>query len=180
MKKTKHSDSQIRLIVLLGLILMINFFLSYWHGFPGSLAAITGNLPVNQVPDVNFSFSPELIYIFLTNIGVEGRNAFRVMHLTVDLTFPFVYSLFFFLLIRFLLGKLKNNIRWLPFIPLLAGVFDLAENFILNFLTEAYPAYYPNLAVIVELLTIIKFALIAISLITALFLMLKLCRKSTA
>jgi hypothetical protein len=180
MKKTRHSKGQIRLIVLLGLILMINFFLFYWNGFPGSLAAITGNLPVNQVPDVNLSFSPDLIYIFLTNIGVEGRDAFRVMHLTVDLTFPFVYSLFFYLLIRFLLDKLKTNMKWLPFLPLLAGVFDLTENFILNYLTRAYPAYYPNLALIVELLTMIKFALIAISFITVLFLTLKLFRKSTA
>ena len=159
---------------------MTNFFLFYWNGFPGSLAAITGNLPVNQVPDVNLSFSPDLIYIFLTNIGVEGRYAFRVMHLTVDLTFPFVYSLFFYQLIRFLLDKLKTNMKWLPFIPLLAGVFDIAENIILNYLTRAYPTYYPNLAFIVELLTMIKFALIAISFITALYLTLKLFQKSTA
>lgn len=159
----KHSTSrtcQKRQMIVLGLIMVINFFLFYWPGFPSSFNALTLHLPLNRIPDIHLRFSPEEIYDFLTRIGPEGRQAFRLMHLTIDLSFPIVYSFFFFLTLKCLLSKTRKANGWLPFLALLAGVVDLSENFILNYLAMRYPVFYPNLTAMVEIITILKFTLI--------------------
>jgi len=166
----KKRPGQVRLIILLGLLFMINFSLFYWQGFPGNLTAISGQLPISQIPDVNLNFSPGEIYDFLTQIGPDGRQAFRIMHLTVDLSFPFIYTLFFFLLINHLVLKLNLFSKWLPFLAVFAGILDLSENFILNFLTNRFPAAYPNLTILVELITITKFSLITVCILSSVYL----------
>lgn len=180
MKTSKIHDGRIRLVVLLGLMFVLNLFLFYWPGFPVSLGAITGDLPVTRVPDVRILFSPAETYDFFTAIGPDGRESFRLMHLTVDLSFPFIYSLFFFLLIQFLLNRLNHTNKILPFIPLLAGTTDLAENFLLNFLAGSYPVEFPSLAILVELITIFKFLLIATSFVFSIYLALRWVIGSSA
>lgn len=173
MKKIANRSNQRRLLVILGLLFIINFFLFYWPGFPGNLPAISGQLPLNRIPDVHLRFSPQEVYDFLTQIGPEGRQAFQTMHLTVDLSFPFIYSLFFFLLITLLVDRLNLQTKWLALMPVLAGALDLSENFILNYLAGRYPAYYPNLTILVEFLTIAKFMLLTASILLSAFFVIK-------
>ena len=163
-------SGQIRLLIIIGILFAINFSLFYWPGFPENMRALSGDLPLNRIPDVDLRFATDEIYDFLTQIGPDGREAFRIMHLTVDLSFPLIYTLFFFLLIKYLLLRLDRSVKWLPFFPVLAGLFDLSENLILNYLTEQYPTYYPTLTALVELITIIKFTLIITTLLIAIYL----------
>ena len=170
MKKKVNQSGQVRFLIILGILLAINFSLFYWPGFPGNLSMLSGDMPLSRIPDVHLRYKPDEIYDFLTRIGSDGREAFRLMHLTVDLSFPFIYTLFFFLLIKFLLLRSDRSDKWLPIIPVLAGFFDLSENLILNYLTGQYPTYYPNLTAFVELITIIKFTLIITSILIAVYL----------
>ena len=173
MRKNTENHGRLRILSLLGLMSLINFLLFHWPGFPGSLSAITSGLPVSSVPDVNIFYSPEQIYDFFTQIGPTGREAFRMMHLSVDLTFPLIYSLFFFLLINHLVKRLSRKTKWLSFFPLLAGAFDLTENFRLNYLAREYPAYHPELTVFVEWITILKFAFLGFSVMITVYLVLR-------
>lgn len=176
MNQSTPQTCQKRQIIILGLIMVINFILFYWPGFPSSLTALTRHLPLNRIPDIHLRFSPEQIYDFLTRIGPEGRQAFRLMHLTIDLSFPIVYSFFFFLILKCLLFNTRKAINWLPFLALLAGVVDLSENFILNYLAVQYPAFYPNLTGMVELITIIKFSLLTSVFIISIYFLVKSIR----
>ena len=159
MEKMADRSGQTRLIIILGLLLIINFSLFYWPGFPVNLTVFSG-VPLNQIPDLDLRFSPGQVYDFLTKIGADGRQTFRMIHLSIDLTFPIVYSLFFFLLLKSLTQKLNLESRFIPYIAFLAGAIDLSENFLLNYLTRQYPVYHPTLTVLVEIITIFKFSLL--------------------
>ncbi|MEA3326469.1 MAG: hypothetical protein U9R53_04070 [Chloroflexota bacterium] len=87
---------QKKLIILIGVLLLINTVFFSLPGIPGSLSKITEHAPSQDPPDVMMFYSPDEVYKFLTTIGPVGRHAFQTMHLTVDMSFPILYGLFFF------------------------------------------------------------------------------------
>jgi len=153
-------------IVLFGFLLVINLLLFSLPGVPGNTSDITAISPDRKLPDMMGVYSPDAVHDFLTAIGPDGREAYQFMHLTTDLAFPLVYGLFFFAVLSHLMFVLESPVRFLPFLGLLAAGFDLAENFILIFITNRYPAFLPGLTSLAQVLTLAKFATITVSGIT--------------
>jgi hypothetical protein len=97
-----------------------------------------------------------------------GRSAYQLTHLTLDLVFPIAYSLFFASASLWLTEKLglasPQKMR-IAMLLLLAGVFDLLENFSIMGMVAAYPSQVPALALLSQLFTLIKFGLFAINIL---------------
>ncbi|MDY6845835.1 MAG: hypothetical protein SVP52_01710 [Chloroflexota bacterium] len=102
-------------------------------------------------------YSTEYIYTFLEDIGEQGRQLYRLVHLTSDLAFPLVYGLLFFALIhrftQILKPSRKINAQFLPWI---AALFDLAENFTLNHITSEFPERLIGLTMLAQFFTLMK------------------------
>src|SRR6058998_2962877 len=80
--------------------------------------------------DLRFSYSAEEAYVTLLALGDHGRRIYGLAEATVDMVYPVVYMLFFFLLIERLLGNATRP-RWVEIatlIPFVAMVFDWLEN----------------------------------------------------
>jgi len=117
------------------------------------------------------TYTPEKIYQFLSSIGLEGRQAYQYLHLTTDLAFLIVYGLFLSGLISLLLHKLEKPCSVLPLFSVLAAVFDLVENFIFVYITNNYPDYPTSLVWGAQAFTILKFAMLGVSIFIVLFLL---------
>lgn len=162
---------QKKLIILIGGVMLINLILFYIPGLPGSIPNITWNNQNVIIPDMKISLNTNDIYGFLTLIDSNSHAAFQIMHLTTDLVFPLVYSLFFFSLLSFYTLTSGLKFKYFLFIPFLPAGFDLMENFSLIYITEKYPMYLQWMMVFSRFSTLGKFIglLINISLSTYLF-----------
>jgi hypothetical protein len=172
--KITNLNGQKTTVILLAILFALNMMAFFLPLNPFNTQAILNNAEGVQIPDIMVIYSPNQLYQFLSQIQESGRDAFQGMHLTIDLSFPIIYSLLFFFIMRwqlFILGKQKSL---LPLVSLLAGGFDLAENFTLFYITSHFPQFLTNVSTLAQGLTILKFALI----ITCISLILILLSKS--
>ena len=118
--------------------------------------------------DTRLVYNPTDVDQFLKALGAEGRTAYQLTHLTLDLVFPIAYSLFFAGASLWLTGKLGLSTpqkQKVALLLLLAGVFDLLENFSIMGMVAAFPTQVNALALLSQLFTLIKFGLFAINVI---------------
>ncbi len=158
-------------VVFFGILIIIVLILFNSPNSPGSLKSVSQNSPDLTIPDVWGIYTPEEIYQFLSAIGLEGRQAYQYLHLTTDLAFPVVYGLFLSGLISLLLSKLEKPCNFLPLFSVLAAVFDLAENLLFVYITNNYPDYPTGLVWLVQVFTILKFAMLGVSIFIVLYLL---------
>lgn len=144
-------------IFLLTLLFILNFSLFYIPGFPGSISKITAQSPDAQIPDMRLTYSGDDLYSFLTEIGAEGRQAYQMMHLTIDLCFPLIYGLLLFAILSRMVRKREWRHKCLPFLGFLPTISDLIENFSLVYITSNYPNHFGVLIEIIHASTLVKF-----------------------
>jgi hypothetical protein len=160
-----------RLILILGVFFVVNLIAFYLPGAPGNVPP-SSSLPEGvRMPDMQGVFSPEDINHYLTEIGETGRDSYRLMHLTTDFAFPFVYGLLFTTAISWLILNQKKPI-WpgLALAGFITAVFDLGENFLLLYITGTYPAYHLRITAAASLFSILKFTFFAGSFLIIAFL----------
>ena len=119
-----------------------------------------------EVPDVRFGFSPDEIHQVLDEMGPAGRDFYRLVELSLDVAYPLAYGLFFTGLLWFLGGRFlpaQSVLRKAALLPLLAGLFDVAENVGLSILVKRFPLRMDGLAGFASVANQLKFSLIAIS-----------------
>lgn len=158
-------------VIFFGILIIIVLILFNSPNSPGSLKSVTQNNPDQTIPDVMGTYTPEKVHHFLSSIGLEGRQAYQYLHLTTDLAFPIVYGLFLSGLISLLLNKLEKPCSVLPLFSVLAAVFDLVENFMFVYITNNYPDYPTSLVWVAQAFTILKFAMLGVSIFIVLFLL---------
>ena len=157
MKQLMNSLSQKKCLVMLILLFLINSAFFFVPISPLSTMKITGNAPGIQIPDMIPFYSTEYIYTFLEGIGDQGRQLYQLVHLTSDLAFPLIYGLLFFGLIsRFSIILDTSSKMYTPFLPWIAAIFDLAENFTLNYITSQFPEQLKRLTKLAKFFTLMK------------------------
>ena len=157
MKQLMNYLSQKRCLIVLIILFVINSAFFFVPISPLSTIKITRNAPDIQIPDMIPFYSTEYIYTFLENIGEKGRQLYQLVHLTSDLAFPLIYGLLFFGLIsRFSLILDTSSKMYTPFLPWGAAIFDLAENFTLNYITSQFPERLMELARLAQIFTLMK------------------------
>lgn len=95
--------------------------------FEASLATHT---PL-KIFDLRFGFSPDEAYELLDGLGEAGRAQYRLLEVTLDLVYPWVYAGFFVWLISLLYRQVfaaGAALRLINLLPLLVLVMDYLEN----------------------------------------------------
>ena len=94
-----------------------------------SVSKFTGGMNTfNMMP---FGYSSEYVLKLLSTLGTEGRHAYLLHQIPLDLVFPFIFAFGNCLLIGFLLNKinsLKGKLMYLCLLPVFASWFDYLEN----------------------------------------------------
>ncbi len=148
------------LAVTLGLMFLMNGTrLPFSHP---TILEHSGGIPIL---DIRLGFSPDDAYELFDALGMQGRRAYRLLHLLPDLFFPMGYSLVFAFLSAWFLVRLfplNHYLQWLCLIPLVAGLSDWLENLSLVICSLSYPARFDWLVRLANLMNKIKFFLMPI------------------
>jgi hypothetical protein len=109
-----------------------------------------------KLPDAQALRSPADLNITFDCLDAGQRRLYAVTEVTLDFVYPLVYASLFALLIGRLYGPREAG--WRLWVPLLTGLFDLAENLSLATLAWIHPHGPVALQWLAAVLTGIKFA----------------------
>jgi hypothetical protein len=127
----------------------------------------------NKLLDSRFFYNPTEVQQFFAdleniktniNIASNGLKLYALTQVTLDLIFPIAYGVLFTALI-FILYQ-ENPPQWLLWLPTLAIVADIGENFTLAFLAWTYADSSSPLAWIAYIFTFTKWIMFLSSLLT--------------
>jgi len=155
-------------IIIFGLLIIVLFNIVLLPMFPKLFQV---EIDIAKVLDLQFSYKPEFVYAFFTELGEEGRNAYLLSEVFVDFPYLIIYTfLYILLLIRLLsISKIKSK-KWILYLPFLVGLFDALENIGIVQLLTSYPNQLPNLVIITSVFTTLKWIFAFGTLIAVLFL----------
>lgn len=105
----------------------------------------------------------DVVYLFDTLEQSDNLQLYGITELTLDIVFPFVYSmLLVFLIIRLCSAK---KAKYLILIPIFAALADLSENFTIAYLAFSFNGLYSPLMWLAAIFSSLKIVLLLISLI---------------
>ncbi len=144
------------LLALFLLLLLFTFVIFPWR---------SSELPKMQPPlekptlDTQFGYSVQTVYETARQLGEQGRMAYALTEVSVDLVYPVLYSLFLSLLMLAIFRRLlAPTSAWLrlALLPVVVPLFDYAENFSIVFILLNYPTQFPSLAQAANVFTLAK------------------------
>jgi hypothetical protein len=133
----------------------------------GSVRLKALNDGLGMLDMLRFGYSQSLVYAMLAQIGPAGRLLYSRL-LGVDFVFALVYMTFQSLMITNLMrrAKIKGNWRLLNLLPFLRSALDMLENCALLGLIFFFPLQLPWLVVVSSTLTVLKWAVYTLVLLT--------------
>lgn len=126
-----------KIIIVFGLLFLF-FMLYLFPVYQAEINKIVGSEV--QSLDARFSYTKSDVLSLFQTLKEEGRNKMRLMSGVIDMIFPIVYGVLFFLLLKKLMNNSvtnNKNLKIIPFLPLISAIFDYVENFsVLNMLNS--------------------------------------------
>jgi len=156
----KHSTG--RNVILLFSMTMVAYLTILFYSIPKVLTSA----PEMKLFDVSPSgYTKEYAISLLNAIGPEGRAGYLSLQLPLDFIYPALFILSYSLLFAWLLKKnygLESKVYYALYIPILAGLFDYAENVFIIMMLNAFPNLGPDLVTAASLTTTTKSVLSSI------------------
>ena len=125
-----------------------------------SIPKVVGAAPAMKLFDVSpFGYTMAYAISLLHAIGPEGRHLYLSLQLPLDFIYPGLFIISYSFLFALLLKKnydLESKVYFVLFIPILAGVFDYAENALVIMMLRAYPDLNATLVNSASFMTIMK------------------------
>jgi hypothetical protein len=146
-------------------------FLIVYLIFPILIFPLSGEYQQNQsgstAPplDLAFGFSPGEAFNRIEAYGKTGRKLYAISAMTIDVAYPVIYSIFFSILILFLLKKTglqTINLMNLALFPFCAALSDLFENAGIVGLLSSYPDKFKALAIFTSGANILKWSFVMV------------------
>ncbi len=127
-------------------------------------------IPINEVLDLQFSYTSEEVYSLFEKIGENGRKAYFFSEIFIDGSYLLFYGVFYAVLIVFLIER-KKAYRYKTFVllPFAIAFSDLSENIGIVFLLR-YPEKSEFIVSLTSFFTSLKWILAGILLVFLLFL----------
>ena len=106
----------------------------------------------------HFLYKPSDVDTLFRNLGPKNLKIYAITELTLDVVFPIFYVLFLvFLMIRLFPA---DKAKYLILLPVLGGIFDLAENFTIAFLAFTFDQKESVISYLAAFFTFLKWVLL--------------------
>jgi hypothetical protein len=92
-------------------------------------------------------------------LGEQGRHAYLFRQIPMDMIYPLLFGVTYSLVFGYFLkklGKVDGSFFFICFLPLLAALFDYAENFGIITLLNSYPDQSVSLSRITNVFSVLK------------------------
>lgn len=126
------------IILLIADALMMGYIMP----LAGGILAFAANNHVSPL-DLMFFYTPAQAFAMMDKYGEAGRAVYLKIELTADIIYPIVYTLFYGLLLSWLLQRAfrsDSGMRKLNVTPVGAWLFDLLENIGIVSMLATYPS----------------------------------------
>ena len=108
-------------------------------------------------PDLSFFYSSDDLYQMAEAYGEEGRRKYILSKFTIDLAWPFVFTLLYMVFINLSLGYVHGaRGAGLSVLALTTLAFDYLENILAAVVMTAYPAKFEMLTWVLSFTTCLK------------------------
>lgn len=104
-------------------------------------------------------YNTDYVHSLMDALGVEGRNAYLLQQIPLDMFYPCLFGITYCLLFAFLikkLGKQDSFLFYLCFIPVFSGLFDYLENIGIITILNSYPANSTTVSQLTNIFSILK------------------------
>ncbi len=143
-------------VILLFSITMVVYLTILFYSIP----KVVASAPEMKLFDVSPSgYTTEYAASLLNSIGPQGRRAYLSLQLPLDFVYPGLFIISYSLLFAWLLKKnhgVESKLYYALYIPILAGLFDYAENVLIILMLKAYPDLGSGLVAAANMATITK------------------------
>jgi hypothetical protein len=159
------------------LILLVadGVMMGYVMPLAAGIMAFAANASVMPL-DLMFFYTPQKAFAMIEKYGEAGRALYMKVELTADIIYPIIYTLFFGLLLSWLLQrayKPDSPMQKLNAMPVGAWLFDLLENIVIVSMLTMFPSQPSILAWLTMLFGLIKWAFAIGSMLLSLFMLAK-------
>lgn len=130
--------------------------------------------------DTRFWYTSSDVFHLFSQLGVDGRAAYRFFTVSIDLLYPLVYGFCFYYSLEFLLKKAFQNrtkFQILRFIPFGIVLFDYIENLSILRLLYTFPQTNEIPALIGAIATSSKWIFTILTILILIFAILTTCAK---
>ena len=153
--------------ILIGILSIITFNVFLLPKF--SELFLNTKIDIKSILDVKFSYTTTIAYTLFENLGVEGREAYKLSELFVDIPYAIIYGFTYAFLIIFLLKINKiTTLNYLILAPLLIGFFDILENIGIVIMLTKYPIKLVGICNLTSIFTSLKWIFAIITFIIVL------------
>ena len=151
------------IIILLGLTFLF-FMMFLFPSFQSEVNDIAGK-EVKSL-DARLTYTKSDVLQLFETVESEGRGKMEFISGVIDMVYPLIYGILFFLLITKLTNSFSSN-KWktIRFFPLIGMLFDYVENFSVLNMLSSYPSISETLVLISSSATSLKWLFINISLL---------------
>jgi hypothetical protein len=159
------------------LILLVadGLMMGYIMPAAGAIMALAANASVTPL-DLMFFYTPDKAFAMIEKYGEAGRALYMKIELTADIIYPIIYTLFYGLLLSWLLQrayKPESKMQKLNAMPAGAWLFDLFENVGIVSMLAMYPTQASVLAWLTMIFGSLKWAFAIGSIMLSLFSLVK-------
>lgn len=155
------------LLALFGAIVLINAVV-----FPTVSRRMGSGGATFRPLDLRLSYSADDAYAVIGALTPDARRLYAIVELSIDMIYPVVYAFFFFVLVRWLLGKIPAQPKWLEraaLVPFAAMLFDWLENIGIVAMIARFPDRPGALAPLSSAMTTLKWVCFGLMLALVLY-----------
>ena len=175
----EKSNKTVKGKIVLFLLILTNFV--YIYMMLVSIPQVMEFSGQMKIPDMMpIGYEPEYLFSLFEKLGEQGRNVYLHHQLPVDLLYPLLFGITYSLVILYLLQKLQklnSETYYLGLLPIMAGVFDYLENFVIINMLDSFPVISASTIKLCAFFTVFKSMLSSICFVVIIVLVLILMRQ---
>lgn len=151
----------------LNLLISVLYFYFTIYLLPKYLSGLNGIAKEDvKILDTRFSYHTNDVMCLFEKIGKEGRHNLIFFSSVIDMIYPLIYGLFFFLILNFLIKPFSNpKVKRLSFIIVLIMLSDYVENLGILSLLHEYPLISQESVFLISFITSVKWLLVGINIL---------------
>ncbi|MCL3779505.1 hypothetical protein EMN47_03790 [Prolixibacteraceae bacterium JC049] len=167
MHSVKKLANNLNITILAILFVLFVFFL--FPVYQAQITKIAGESIATL--DGRFSYTLADVNLVFNKMTEDGRSVYRVISGVLDMFYPLIYGVLFFLLLIRATNSIPNNkFKLCSLLPLIAMLFDYIENIGVLRMLDAFPAITNSQVVFNSFITTCKWVFVFLTLISVVIL----------
>lgn len=155
---TKFIESNNSGKIILGLFILTNIIYIYMLlvTIPKTMVFSNGMKLLDMMPT---GYDWNYVNQLFNTLGEEGRKTYLTNQIPVDMFYPLIFGLSYYLIFAYFLkkiGKLSTSFNYLCLLPIIAGIADYLENFGIIKMLNNYPDLTKTTVNVTNTFTVLK------------------------